>query len=102
MLSTPLYRVANLEEKDGAEEREADAVRQNDDGVSLQDAVDDPERDAGAQDQEHLERDVVRLAGRPDLPDLRDVGDGCAECRDEADGCNEGHGPLTAGQSVGS
>src|SRR5947199_10204288 len=61
-LSPSASGIAKLEKQDGGKEGEAHAVGQDDDGIALQDAVNDPERDAGREDEEHFQRDVMGLA----------------------------------------
>src|SRR2546421_46278 len=94
-LSPSASGIAKLEKQDGRKEGEAHAVSQDDDGIALHDAVDDPKRDAGREDEEHFQRDVMGLARLPDLLDLRNVRDRRAERRDKADQ-SDSHGAATA------
>jgi hypothetical protein len=67
----------------------ADAIGKNDDNVLSQRAVYYPQSEAGGEQQEHVERDVVSLTYSPSLFELRQVGCCCADRCGEANHRNK-------------
>ena len=58
---------SELEIQNAEEEGEADGVRNDDDDITLQEAINDPERHPRGQRQKHLEREITGRAGFPGL-----------------------------------
>jgi hypothetical protein len=78
-----------LQEQERSKHCQANPIRQNDDDVLFQNAIHHPQYEAATEQQERLEGDVVSLAGRPRLLELRQVGCGGANRRSEANYRNE-------------
>ena len=61
---------SELEIQDAEEEGQAHGVRNDDDDIALQEALNDPERHPRGQRQKHLEREIPGRACIPAFPQL--------------------------------
>src|SRR3954463_14870650 len=73
-----------LEVQDAKEQRQTHGVRDDDNNIALQKAINRPKGHAGCQREEHLEREIPSRTGLPTLLQLWVVRHGGAERRNES------------------
>jgi hypothetical protein len=85
-------KLAHLEIKDAHQQKQADRVGDDDDGIAPQQPIADPQRDTGCQNKEHLEGEIAGVTGLPAFLELREIGNCRAKRGDPADHRSRVHG----------
>jgi hypothetical protein len=79
--------VADVKNEKREQTKQAHAISENDDDIAANHSVNDPQCNAGAQNEEHVEREVVALTRFPTFLDLRKIRGGGKNRCEEIDEC---------------